>query len=77
MKTAVFEGVNGVALATEPITSDGRIVAASVMLSIIGCASFLLLPLFLESAAIDLKFTERQIGVISARLSVGVTISNR
>jgi predicted MFS family arabinose efflux permease len=58
------------------VPPDTRIVAAGVTLSIIGGATFLLLPLFLEAVAVDLRFTEPQLGIVSALVATGATVAN-
>jgi MFS family permease len=58
------------------VPPNGRIVAAGVTLNVVGGATFLLLPLFLEAASVDLGFTERQIGIVSALVGTGATVAN-
>ena len=55
---------------------DARTVAAGAALSVVSIATFLLLPQFVEAAVVDLHFTERQVGLLSALNLGGTTISS-
>ena len=56
--------------------SDHRAtVAAGVCLSVIGCAAFLILPQLVAAAAADLRFSDRQLGFLSAMLMAGSALS--
>ena len=55
---------------------DARAVAAGATLSVVSIATFLLLPQFVEAAVVDLHFTEGQVGILSALIMGGTTISS-
>ena len=48
---------------------------AAALLSCIGLGTFLLLPTLVEAAVIDLKFSEWQLGILSAGLSGGTMVA--
>jgi MFS family permease len=50
-------------------------VVAAVVLSVIGTAGFLILPQLIEAAVVDLKFSDRQVGILSSLLMAGSTVS--
>ena len=49
---------------------------AGVLLSAVGLATFLLMPTFVEAIATDLHYTEQQVGLVSAAVSLGNTVSS-
>ena len=55
---------------------DAHTVAAGATLSVVSIATFLLLPQFVEATVVDLHFTERQVGLLSALILGGTTISS-
>ncbi len=48
---------------------------AGVCLSVVGFATFLLMPQFIEAAVADLGYSEQQVGNLSAVVSVGSTLA--
>ncbi len=50
-------------------------VAAAVSLSVIGAATFLILPQFIQGAVADLHFSDRQVGFLSSLVMGGTTLS--
>jgi predicted MFS family arabinose efflux permease len=48
---------------------------AGVTLSFIAIATFLLMPTFIEAAVADLGYTEQQAGILSAAVSLGMTMA--
>lgn len=48
---------------------------AGVGLSVVGFATFLLMPQFIEAAVADLRYTEQQVGVLSSVVMVGNTLA--
>jgi predicted MFS family arabinose efflux permease len=48
---------------------------AGVCLSVVGFATFLLMPQFIEAAVADLGYSEKQVGNLSAIVSVGSTLA--
>ncbi len=55
---------------------DTREMIAGVTLSVVGIATFLLMPPFVEAAVSDLKFSEQQVGIVSAALASGTTVAS-
>ena len=56
--------------------ANAAMVTAAAAHSVVGLATFLLLPPFVEAAVTDLHFTEPQIGVLSALMMSGQTAAN-
>ncbi len=52
-----------------------RVMLAGVCLSVVGFATFLLMPQFIEAAVADLGYSESQVGILSSRVSVGSTLA--
>ena len=50
---------------------DRLAMVAGVLLSTVGLATFLLMPTFVEAVVTDLHYTERQVGIVSAVVSLG------
>jgi MFS family permease len=48
---------------------------AGVSLSVVGLATFLLMPQFIEAAVADLGYTERQVGLLSSFVMIGDTLA--
>jgi MFS family permease len=48
---------------------------AGVSLSVVGLATFLLMPQFIEAAVADLRYTEQQVGILSAFVMIGETLA--
>jgi MFS family permease len=55
---------------------DRQAMIAGVLLSAVGLATFLLMPTFVEAVATDLKYTEQQVGIVSAAVSLGNTVAS-
>jgi predicted MFS family arabinose efflux permease len=55
---------------------DRQACVAGVLLSAVGLATFLLMPAFVEAIATDLRYTEQQVGIVSAVVSLGNTVSS-
>ena len=55
--------------------AERQAMLAGALLSCVGLASFLLMPTLVEAAVSDLHYTERQVGILSAALSAGQTLS--
>ncbi len=58
------------------IRQELRALTAGVALSVVAIATFLLLPQFIEAAVTDLRYTESQVGILSALLLGGTTIAS-
>lgn len=56
--------------------ADWRAMRAGVLLSTIGLATFLLMPAFIEAIAADLHYSEREVGFVSAVVSLGTTAAS-
>jgi predicted MFS family arabinose efflux permease len=54
---------------------DTRAIVAGVTLSFVAIATFLLMPTFIEAAVADLGYTEQQAGILSAVVSLGMTMA--
>ena len=52
-----------------------RAVVATIALSVIGCALFLVLPQFVEAAITDLHYSEREVGFLGSLLMVGSSLT--
>ncbi len=48
---------------------------AGVTLSVVGFATFLLMPQFIEAAVADLRYSEQQAGILSSAVMVGSTLA--
>jgi predicted MFS family arabinose efflux permease len=55
--------------------AEFRAMIAGVCLSVVGFATFLLMPQFIEAAVADLGYSEPQVGNLSAVVSVGSTLA--
>jgi predicted MFS family arabinose efflux permease len=54
---------------------DTRATVAGTALSVVGFATFLLMPQFIEAAVADLRYTEQQVGILSSAVMVGSTFA--
>ena len=61
---------------TPAAAQDRQACVAGVLLSTVGLATFLLMPAFVEAIATDLHYSEQQVGIVSAVVSLGNTLSS-
>jgi predicted MFS family arabinose efflux permease len=54
---------------------DTLAMVAGTTLTVVGFATFLLMPQFIEAAVADLRYTEQQVGVLSSVVMVGNTLA--
>jgi len=57
------------------VSDDTRAMVAGVALSVVGIATFLLMPQFVEATVVDLRYTEQQVGLLSSVVMVGFTLA--
>jgi hypothetical protein len=62
-------------LAGGQIMIDQRATIAAIILSVIGAATFLVMPVVLGSAVVTFNFSEREVGLIAALLMAGNALS--
>ena len=61
--------------ASETGVDSRRSVVAAIILSVVGVSAFLILPVLVGAAAIDLVLSERQMGLLAAGLMTGSAVS--
>jgi len=54
---------------------DTRAMLAGVSLSVVGIATFLLMPQFIEAVVADLRYSEQQVGILSSAVMFGTTLA--
>jgi predicted MFS family arabinose efflux permease len=54
---------------------DTRAMLAGVALSVVGIATFLLMPQFIEATVADLRYSEQQVGILSSAVMLGTTLA--
>lgn len=57
-------------------TDDRLAMVAGVLLSTVALATFLLMPTFVEAVVTTLGYTEKQVGIVSAVVSLGTTVAS-
>jgi predicted MFS family arabinose efflux permease len=70
------QGPETTALQPAPGTvRETRAMLAGVALSVVGIATFLLMPQFIEAAVADLRYSEQQVGILSSAVMLGTTLA--